>query len=146
MVRLRRAPERICPVALRTIIHGLTLLPVPFITGTAAVAQEKHMEVSMYEGMIASGYVYEGAYLNFTGPNINLTRGRHKVVVGMMPSLRIKQDHGEPRNSMVTPTLGAGLTYCFARLAVQVPLYYTPKTAGENGRWDPGIGLGVRLK
>jgi hypothetical protein len=39
-----------------------------------------------------------------------------------------------------------GLTYCYSKFVIQVPLYYNSKTTINNGRWNVGIGLGMRLK
>ncbi|MNY11568.1 hypothetical protein D3C86_1446040 [compost metagenome] len=64
----------------------------------------------------------------------------------MLPSLRYKEDNGIFKNSPITPNLGVGLTYCYKMIAVQVPLYYNSKTATANGRWNVGVGIGMRLK
>ncbi len=108
--------------------------------------QEKTVQAVVFDGIAVAGYVDRGGYVNFTGPNVNMVSGHHKVVLGMMPSLRIKQEHSEPRNALVTPSLGCGVTWCYRRLAVQLPLYYNARTAMANGRWNVGVGLGVRLK
>lgn len=102
--------------------------------------------VSFFDGTVIAGYVDQGAYLNFMGPNIHFSKGKSKLALGMLPSLRFKEDHSTPKNAPVMPTLGAGITYSYSRLAIQVPLYYNAKTATQNGQWHLGIGLGVRLK
>lgn len=134
----------------RTTRHGhmwrALLLPALSITADQADAQGTTVQAAAFDGVVVAGYVHHGMYVNFTGPNVNLVKGRHKLIVGMMPSLRIKEDVGETRNAPVTPALGCGLTYCFGHVAVQLPFYYDPKTATANGRWHPGIGVGVRLK
>lgn len=107
--------------------------------------QKTTVRVSIYDGIVVAGYVDEGAFLNFTGPNINVTMNKHKVILGMLPSLRFKEDKSTPKNSFVTPNLGVGLTYCYKRFAIQVPCYYNAKTATQNGKWNVGIGLGVRF-
>lgn len=99
-----------------------------------------------FDGIIVAGYVDNGAFLNFTGPNIALTVKSSKFILGMLPSLRYKEDNGMFRNSPIMPGLGCGLTYCYKQIAIQVPLYYNPKTATANGRWNAGIGIGMRLK
>ncbi|WP_211231602.1 hypothetical protein [Eisenibacter elegans] len=98
-----------------------------------------------FNGIIATGYVDQGAYLNFTGPCFFYKFGYSKLVLGMLPSLRFKEDQGDTRNAFVTPTLGFGLTYAYKHLVFQLPLYYNPKTSTQNGQWNPGIGLGFRF-
>lgn len=99
-----------------------------------------------FDGILVLGYVDNGAYLNFTGPNISFTKGKSKVLLGMLPSLRYKEDHNTIKNSPITPNLGVGLTYCYRKFVFQVPLYYNPKTTTTNGKWNVGVGLGFRLK
>lgn len=101
---------------------------------------------SLFEGAVIAGYVDKGAYLNFVGPNISYTNGKSKLLLGMLPSLRFKEDHSEPKNAFVTPNLGAGLTYCYGKIALQLPFYYNAKTATQNGKWNMGIGIGYRFK
>lgn len=103
------------------------------------------IQVSAYDGVIVVGYVDRGGYTNFTGPNINLTRGDSRFILGALPSLRYKKDNSTPKNTFVTPSLGIGFTYSYKLFAVQIPLYYNSKTAVEDGRWHVGIGLGMRL-
>lgn len=99
-----------------------------------------------FDGVIVAGYVDNGAFLNFTGPSISLTIKKSKILLGMLPSLRYKEDNGIFKNSPITPNLGVGLTYCYKMIAFQVPLYYNAKTSTANGRWNIGLGIGVRLK
>lgn len=108
--------------------------------------QEKKIAVSVFDGVIVAGYVDRGAYLNFLGPNINFSKGNSKLSLGMLPSLRIKEDNSTPKNSPVTPNLGVGLTYSYKKIAFQVPLYYNTKTATRNGRWEIGAGIGYKFK
>ena len=108
-------------------------------------AQESNVKNSVYDGILAVGYVDQGAYLNFTGPNINMTYGDSKFILGMLPSLRFKEDNAAVRNSFVTPNLGVGITYCYKHFAVQVPVYYNSKTATQHGKWHLGIGIGYRI-
>lgn len=108
-------------------------------------AQNVKAEVTIFEGIVVGGYVDEGAFLNFTGPNITIIKGNSRLIVGMMPSLRFKNDSGATQNTFVTPALGGGLTYCYKYLALQLPFYYTPKTSIENGKWHVGAGIGLRL-
>lgn len=65
----------------------------------------------------------------------------------MLPSLRIKEDQSEgTKNSAIMPTLGAGLTFVYKKLALQVPVYYNSKTATQNGAWKVGLGLGYSFR
>ncbi len=69
---------------------------------------------------------------------------QRKIIFGMLPSLRFKEDNSKIKNSFIIPILGIGFTYCYKKFAMQVPLYYEPKTAVNNGRWI--VGIGVRMK
>lgn len=99
-----------------------------------------------FDGTIIAGYVDKGAFFNFTGPNISFTHKSSKIILGMLPSIRYKEDIGSFKNSPVTPNLGVGLTYSYKMVAFQVPLYYNAKTPTANGRWNVGVGIGVRIK
>lgn len=98
------------------------------------------------EGVIIGGYVDNGAFINFTGPNISISTKYSKFIFGMLPSLRYKEDNGKPKNSPIMPGLGAGITYCYKKIAFQIPLYYNPKTALKNGEWQIGFGIGLKIK
>jgi hypothetical protein len=105
------------------------------------------LKASFFDGIAATGYADHGAFINFTGPNINYTCHGAKFILGMLPSLRIKEDKSPgTKNSAVTPNLGAGLTVVYKKIALQLPFYYNTKTAAENGRWKAGIGLGYSFK
>ncbi|MFP7657367.1 MULTISPECIES: hypothetical protein [Chryseobacterium] len=105
------------------------------------------VKAAFFDGVAAAGYVDHGAFINFTGPNINITWRHTKFIVGMLPSLRIKEDRSEgTKNNAVTPNLGAGLTFVYKKIALQVPVYYNTKTSTQNGSWKVGIGLGYSLK
>lgn len=112
----------------------------------APAKKESKTKFTVYDGTIVAGYVDDVAYLNFTGPNLNWIHNNSKLILGMLPSLRIKEDSGTPKNSMVTPTLGCSLTYIYKKIAVQLPVYYTPNTVTATGEWNVGIGIGIRLK
>ena len=107
--------------------------------------QEFKIRASALDGVIIAGYVDGGGFTNFTGPNIQLSKGQTKYILGALPSLRYKNDRNTPKNSFVTPSLGVGLTFCYKIWAVQIPLYYNSKTATENGSWHVGVGIGLRL-
>jgi hypothetical protein len=103
---------------------------------------------TLFEGVIVAGYVDHGAYINCTGPAIKFSKKPISVLVGLLPSLRIKKDKvaaGAPKNSMLTPNLGFGITAIYKHLAVQVPLYYNAKTSSKDGKWNPGIGVGYKF-
>ena len=105
----------------------------------------QQFNASVGDGIAVVGYVDKGAYLNFTGPNVNFKSGNNKFILGMLPSLRFKEDKGEAKNSFITPNLGVGLTYSYKALAFQLPFYYNPKTMIENGQWVIGFGMGVNF-
>jgi hypothetical protein len=109
-------------------------------------AKDEPLSFGLFEGTAVAGYVDHGGFLNFTGPNVSYAFGKSKVLAGMLPSLRFKDDKSAVRNAFVTPTLGVGITYSHKKWAVQVPLYYNAKTATVNGKWNVGIGIGMKLK
>ncbi|MFM7217734.1 MAG: hypothetical protein ACKO1U_06925 [Bacteroidota bacterium] len=111
------------------------------------VAQDKKVAASGWEGVVVGGYVDDGAFLNFLGPNVSYKKGSSKWMIGMMPSLRFKKDKSTTTvNASVVPALGLGLTYLYKRLAVQLPVYYNAKTASKDGAWVVGAGLGFKLQ
>lgn len=120
------------------------LLAITLLSLFASNAQGK-VNAAFYDGIAVGGYVNEGGYLNFTGPNINANYGGSKFILGMLPSVRFKEDKGTTKNSFVFPTLGFGFTYSYKALAFQIPFYYNAKTATEDGKWNIGIGIGLRL-
>lgn len=108
---------------------------------------DSDVKVSFFDGIAVAGYVDNGAFLNFTGPNISFTHQQTKIILGMLPSIRIKEDKsGSTKNSIVTPNLGLGITVACKKLALQIPLYYNAKTAADDGKWKVGIGIGYRFK
>jgi len=130
--------KRRTPLALLTCI-ALTLL------FTETRAQTK---VALFDGTIVAGYVDHGGYINCIGPSIKYMKKPFSVSAGLLPSLRIKEDKvvaGATKNSLITPSLGLGLTAVFNHLALQLPLYYNAKTSAKNGEWNVGIGLGYKL-
>lgn len=121
------------------------ILFIMSLFSTPIFAQEDKVSFALYDGIFIGGYVDNGAFLNFTGPNINATYKNSKFVLGMLPSLRFKEDKGTPKNAFVTPNLGVGFTYSYKIWAIQMPLYYNAKTATQNGQWHVGLGVGLRL-
>ncbi|MCX8523074.1 hypothetical protein OF897_03955 [Chryseobacterium formosus] len=108
---------------------------------------DSKVRVSFFDGIAVTGYVDHGAFLNFTGPNVNFTHKSTKMMIGMLPSLRIKEDQSSgTKNSSIMPTLGVGFAVVYKKVALQIPFYYNTKTSMENGSWKMGIGLGYRFK
>lgn len=113
-----------------------------------ANAQESPSKITatLCDGFIIAGYVHDGGFINFGGPALKLTHKPFNFILGMLPSLKFKEDRtGATKNSFITPTLGAGLTIAYKHIALQAPLYYNTKTASGNGRWHAGIGLGYKF-
>jgi hypothetical protein len=105
-------------------------------------------KVALFDGTIVAGYVDHGGYINCIGPSIKYMKKPFSVSAGLLPSLRIKEDKvvaGATKNSLITPSLGLGLTAVFNHIALQLPLYYNAKTSAKNGEWNVGIGLGYKL-
>ena len=112
-------------------------------------SQEKDskLNVSFFDGIAVAGYVDHGAFLNFTGPKINFTHKNTKLMMGMLPSLRIKQDQSSgTKNSTIMPTLGVGFAVIYKKIVLQIPFYYNTKTSIDDGSWKPGIGIGYKFK
>lgn len=108
---------------------------------------DSKFKASFFDGIAVAGYADHGAFINFTGPNVSFKNKDIKLLLGMLPSLRIKKDPSEgTKNSPITPTLGAGLTVVHKRLALQIPVYYNAKTSTQNGAWKMGLGLGFSFK
>ena len=99
-------------------------------------SQQSKIHANLYDGILIAGYVDEGGFTNFTGPNINMTHGNSKFIFGALPSLRYKRDNSTPKNSFITPHLGIGFTYSYKILAIQLPLYYIRKQ-------QPRMGVGI---
>jgi len=106
---------------------------------------EGKLQFAFSKGVVIGGYVDKGAFLNFTGPAIIYNLKNSAVLMGMLPSLRFKEDKSQVKNSFVVPTLGAGITYLYKGFAFQVPVYYNPKTSSHNGEWKMGVGVGLNL-
>lgn len=109
-------------------------------------AQSTNIRTSLFEGVIVAGYVDKGMYINCTGPAIKLSKKPFAVMLGLLPSLKIKEDKSAgSQNATVTPTLGFGATALYKHLAIQVPLFYNAKTSTQNGSWRAGIGIGYKF-
>lgn len=124
------------------------LLSFGFINITNAQDTEKKIVTTVWDGAVIVGYVNDGGFINFGGPSIKIIKKPYSVGLGVLPSLRIKEDKviaGQPKNSILTPTLGAGITFAYKHLVVQTPIYYNNKTAKADGKWNLGIGLGYKF-
>ncbi|WP_346238256.1 hypothetical protein ABDK00_004185 [Niabella insulamsoli] len=128
------------------------LMASVFLIAAAPKAQAQtggaKVQPALWDGMVIAGYVDNGAYVNFGGPCIKYAKKPCVIALGMLPSLRIKEDKvaaGAKKNAWVTPTLGAGLTMAYKHIALQIPVYYNAKTAASDGRWELGIGAGYKF-
>lgn len=119
------------------------------IIGCKAYGQEKMVRGSLFEGIVVGGYADHGGYINCTGPAVKyICAPKVSVLLGLLPSLKIKEDKvevGKPKNSIVTPSLGFGLTAVFRQIAVQLPAFYSSKTNTTDGKWRLGIGVGYKF-
>lgn len=105
------------------------------------------INVSFFDGIAVAGYVDHGAFINFTGPNVNFKHKNTKLMIGMLPSLRIKEDQSTgTKNSPIIPTLGVGFAVVYKKISLQIPFYYNTKTSTDNGTWKMGIGLGYSFR
>lgn len=112
----------------------------------AQAQEEKKVSIQLFQGTVVAGYVDEGAYINCTGPSIKYSKGGKQILLGLLPSIKIKQDRSTVKNSTFMPSLGFGATATFFRkFAVQIPAFYVPKTASANGSWKLGVGIGYTL-
>lgn len=108
---------------------------------------DSKIKASLFDGIAVAGYVDHGAFINFTGPNISYKNKDLKLILGMLPSLRMKEDKSEgTKNSPITPNLGAGVTVVYKKIAFQLPVYYNTKISTQNGTWKMGVGLGYSFK
>ena len=121
------------------------ILSLCLLFSTFSFAQQREFKATLASGVVVCGYVNNGAFLNFTGPNVKLQHENSCLMLGMLPSLKFREDNGVTKQSFVTPGLGLGMTFTYKSLAVQLPLYYTGKTSDENGVWNVGIGIGFKL-
>lgn len=129
----------------KAIIWGSMVI---FMLRGVAFGQEAKLTTSIFEGVLVGGYTDRGVYLNCTGPAVKYPAKSFSIMLGLLPTLKFKKEQtvGEaPENSVVTPTLGFGLTAIFRQFAIQFPAFYSPKTSVDDGKWRPGIGVGYRF-
>jgi hypothetical protein len=125
------------------------MLAVAFTSLAKVQAQTTNStKAVLFDGIVIGGYVDHGGYINCTGPAIKFIKKPVAIIIGLLPGLRIKKDKvapGAPENSVLTPSLGFGLTAAVKHLAIQLPFYYNGKTSTKDGKWHPGVGLGYRF-
>ncbi|MCT1530851.1 MULTISPECIES: hypothetical protein [Sphingobacterium] len=122
------------------------LITVLCLFGLSAKGQDKKLSTTLFEGTIVAGYIDKGAYINCTGPAVKFTKPTYSVLLGLLPSIKIKEDRATVKNSIFTPTLGFGATIIVSKkFAIQIPTFYTPKTATTDGKWKLGAGIGYKL-
>ncbi|WP_276088454.1 hypothetical protein [Pedobacter sp. JY14-1] len=113
-----------------------------------AKSQTLQVKPSLFEGVVAAGYIDHGATLNFTGPAIKFSKKPFSLLTGMLPSLKFKKDNpvgNATKNALMIPSLGFGATLIYKHIAFQVPFLYNAKTASTNGKWNAGVGLGYKF-
>ncbi|TZF86511.1 hypothetical protein FW774_01920 (plasmid) [Pedobacter sp. BS3] len=101
----------------------------------------------LFDGVLVAGYADDGAFVNCTGPGVKFNKKPFSLLVGLLPSLKIKEDKvtAGTKNATITPTLGFGLTAVYKHLAIQLPFYYLSKTAAKDGKWIAGAGIGYKF-
>ncbi|KGE15092.1 hypothetical protein [Sphingobacterium deserti] len=127
---------------------AVTLILFFSVNSTLLLAQNATIKGSLFDGTVVAGYVDKGAYINCTGPAVKYSRSGASILLGLLPSLKIKEDNvaeGSPRNALITPTLGFGITACIGHFALQLPAFYAAKTATTNGKWNLGVGIGYKF-
>lgn len=109
-------------------------------------AQDRKITTQAFGGIVVGGYTDKGAYINCTGPAVKYTKEKWSLMLGLLPSIKIKEDNAAVKNTVLTPTLGFGATFTFFKhIVIQVPTFYIPKTGISNGRWTLGFGLGYKI-
>jgi hypothetical protein len=126
------------------IYGGLALCMLNF----KAKSQTNQIKTSLFEGVVVLSYIDHGASINCTGPAIKFSRKPFSLLVGLLPSLKIKEDKSAgdaPKNSTIIPSLGCGVTAIYKHIALQMPMLYTAKTGNKDGKWNVGLGLGYKF-
>lgn len=128
---------------MKTKIILLSVLSLLLLESTRG--QNNKLRFSLSTNNIVAGYVDKGAFLNFTGPSIKLENEASELLVGLLPSLRFKEDNAAIKNAFVTTSLGVGITYTYKIYILQLPVYYNSKTTTADGKWNLGVGIGINL-
>ncbi len=130
----------------------ITILLFLTISSISLNAQDvtKKISLTSWDGVIVAGLLNngEGGFVNFGGPAVKLIHKPMSFSLGMVPGLRYKEDvtpRPAKKNSEITPSLGFALTFAYKHIAIQVPMYFTPKSASADGKWNPGIGIGYKF-
>ncbi len=126
----------------------LVLTVFSFSSINAQTPPKTKATVVAWDGMIVAGYVNDGGFINFGGPSLKLIKKPWIFGIGILPSVRIKEDAvaaGAKKNSIIMPTAGFGFTMVYKHLVVQLPFYYNAKTAASDGKWHAGFGIGYKL-
>ena len=126
----------------------LILVCAAFFSTANAQDAPKKITTSAWDGAVIVGTFDkgEGGFANFGGPSIKYKSKAFSTALGMLPGLRIKEDKSTTyKSSIVTPSLGVGLTFAYKHIALQIPMYYNGKTNTADGRWLVGLGLGYKL-
>jgi hypothetical protein len=111
-------------------------------------AQTTQIKPTLFEGVVALSYIDHGAAINCTGPAIKYTSKPFSLLIGLLPSLKIKEDKSPgnaPKNAIIMPSLGCGVTAIYKHIALQMPMLYTAKTSTKDGKWNVGVGLGYKF-
>ncbi len=64
---------------------------------TSTFAQEEKVKFAMYDVVFIGGYVDNGAFLNFTGSNINATYKKSKLILGIFHRFDSKKIRERPK-------------------------------------------------
>ena len=126
----------------------LILVCAAFFSTANAQDAPKKITTSAWDGAVIVGTFDkgEGGFANFGGPSIKYKSKAFSTALGMLPGLRIKEDKSTTyKSSIVTPSLGVGLTFAYKHIALQIPMYYNGKTNTADGKWLVGLGLGYKL-
>ncbi|WP_250318085.1 hypothetical protein [Pedobacter sp. B4-66] len=126
------------------IYGGLALCMLNF----KAKSQTNHVKATLFEGAVVLSYIDHGAAVNCTGPGLKYTCKPFSLLVGLLPSLKIKEDKSPgnaPKNATIIPSLGCGVTAIYKHIVLQMPMLYTAKTSSKDGKWNVGVGLGYKF-
>ncbi len=109
-----------------------------FVVAQDSSSTKKVVHVSTFSGQAMLSHDGDAFYLNFGGPSVMANFGKIKIMIGMFPSLRIKED---PVRSTLTPILGTGPTLQYKKLLLGFPFYYI----AASNVWKMSAGLGYKF-